>query len=184
MFPIFFFGPSISFCNNNKYSFSTKTMPIGNSPTLHDQPNNVSLTYLIINANIHFTESQIYKILNFASDNPLHNIVYNQLIKIIHTAAEDLFYSTQLDDLKLYPLTNIQYLSFMIADMYSEIFYIPVWIIDELENEQAESVLIRKTTNETISWILKRCRYNEMWIITYLFKQEFIKIVHHYPHHQ
>ena len=155
-------------------------MPIGNSSQLHDQPNNGSLTYLIINANIHLTESQIYKVLNFDSDNPLHNAVYNQLITIIHTAAEDLFHNTQLDDLKLYPLTNIQCLSFMIADMYPEVFYIPVWIMDELENEQSESVLIRKTTNETISWILKRCRYNEMWIITYLLKQEFIKIAHHH----
>ncbi|RCK67448.1 hypothetical protein Cantr_02696 [Candida viswanathii] len=154
-------------------------MPVGELPWNDGsiEPNNTALTYLILNSNIHFTEPQVYKTLNLSPDNPSHTSVYQQLLQIVQSAAKSLYNNTHIEDLRGYPLSNIQYLSFMIADIYPEMFYCPVWIREELECDNSESVLVRKKTIDTVSWILKRCRYNEMWIITYLLKQEFNKVV-------
>lgn len=152
-------------------------MPIGELLIQDEGYNNTSLTYLIINSNIQFSQSQIFKILNLSIDNPIHNRVYDQLISIINTTTKNLYHNVHEENLQEYPLTNLQYLSFMIADKFPEIFYCPIWLLEEFESEQADSVLIRKSLHDTISWVLKRCRYNEMWIITYLIKQEFIKVI-------
>ena len=152
-------------------------MPIGELLIQDEGYNNTSLTYLIINSNVQFSQSQIFKILNLSIDNPIHNRVYDQLISIINTTTKNLYHNVHEENLQKYPLTNLQYLSFMIADKFPEIFYCPIWLLEEFESEQADSVLIRKSLHDTISWVLKRCRYNEMWIITYLIKQEFTKFI-------
>lgn len=65
----------------------------------------------------------------------------------------------------------------MIADEFPEIFYVPIAKKVEFEINNGVSVLVDKWSTETVTLTVNRSKYNEMWIITYLLKTEFEKII-------
>lgn len=65
----------------------------------------------------------------------------------------------------------------MIADEFPEIFYAPIAKKVEFEINNGVSVLVDKWSTETVTLTVNRSKYNEMWIITYLLKTEFEKII-------
>ncbi len=139
--------------------------------------NNTALTYLILNSNIKFTQNHIYKILGLCSENAFHIEIFKLLIQLINSAANSIFCSIRAHSLSQYPLTNIQYISYMIADEFPEIFYVSIAKKVEFEINNGVSVLVDKWSTETVTLTVNRSKYNEMWIITYLLKTEFEKII-------
>jgi len=139
--------------------------------------NNTALTYLILNSNIKLTQNHIYKILGLCSKNAFHIEIFKLLIQLINSAANSIFCSIRAHSLSQYPLTNIQYISYMIADEFPEIFYVPIAKKVEFEINNGVSVLVDKWSTETVTLTVNRSKYNEMWIITYLLKTEFEKII-------
>ena len=139
--------------------------------------NNTALTYLIVHSNLKLTRNHIYKILGLYPKNPFHIELYKSLIRLINSVVHTLFDPIRTCSLSQYPLTNIQYISFMIADEYREIFYVPIIKRVELDINNGVSVLVDKWSTETVPVTVNRSKYNEMWIITYLLKTEFEKVI-------
>ncbi|EGW32781.1 uncharacterized protein SPAPADRAFT_137569 [Spathaspora passalidarum NRRL Y-27907] len=117
------------------------------------------LTKFTIQTQITLSQHQIMHILNLDSSEPLHNEVYASLINVVRKTARYLYVNTKLSTLREFPMTNVEFVSFEIARKFPELFYVPV------EKSGGEFRLSYK------------CRFTEMWIITYLLKQEYSKVV-------
>ncbi|EMG47099.1 hypothetical protein SBY92_000756 [Candida maltosa Xu316] len=152
-------------------------MPIrdhGEEATTERSRAKTTLTYLIINSNIEFNQEQLFKILKLSLS---QQHIYDNLIRNINDVARKLYLEVKHDNLSNYPMTNIQYLSFFIADIFPGIFYVPVPKPVVVGNQTTGSILTRKRTQEIVTLTQQICKYNEMWIVTYLLKVEFNKVV-------
>ncbi|RLV90430.1 hypothetical protein JA1_004575 [Spathaspora sp. JA1] len=106
------------------------------------------------------SQEQIMHILNLDPHQQSHLMIYSDLIEAVRSTAKHLYTNTRLSSLSKFPFTNVEFVSFEIARIFPELFYVPV------EKLCGASLVLSY-----------KCRFTEMWIITYLLKQEYIAVV-------
>lgn len=139
-------------------------------PNSYSSASHTKLTQLILSSTIHFEQDQIIKLLGLDKSNSHHLAVYTHLQKLIKHTIIKLDQDGKCDFLNA-PLSNIQFVSFIIAKQMSHLFLVPVKkkynVYLEDANQWDEDGCV------VFTWA---CRFNENWLITYLLKQEYLSL--------
>lgn len=131
------------------------------------------LTFLVLNSNIRFEKTHVFKILHLEQLNVFHQRLYHKLASVVDMVAASLNKEHNLSTLSLYPVTDIVGISWFVADYFPCLFY----DYDNLNTLKSESILLRKDDSAREASLSKVPRYNQMWIITYLLKIAYEKYV-------
>ncbi|KAK6457209.1 uncharacterized protein RJT20DRAFT_134495 [Scheffersomyces xylosifermentans] len=158
---------------------------------------NTYLMELILRSSFMFDDSHFMTVLELSSDFAEHVEVYIKLKSHIVYTAKLLYEKTGYTSLLEFPLTNIQDILHNIATMFSPILLVPGKVPFSLPNQRANRsgwVVRGGSSNSSNSngddqevngsgesagrrGILSFAKYNEMWILVLLLKQEFEKVV-------
>ena len=141
-----------------------------------------SVVELVIRSNIHLSDAQIQHILGLNPENPLHDQVYNCLIEHIAKITHDIASLTQITDISQLPLTNLFRICYNMAMEYRPLLFCP-YEVTLVANNPSEFHL-RPRSLSSVSTVDEReirvtkfsQRFNQNWIIVYLFKKHFALI--------
>ncbi|KAG7661685.1 uncharacterized protein J8A68_004838 [[Candida] subhashii] len=126
------------------------------------------LTQLVIQSNMHFEQYQVMKLLGLEEGNEQHAKAFEYLLNLIEMVAKRLI-QDGVTNLFNAPLTNIQYLSYIIAKEMPYLFFVPV-------EKRIKQTYEEDFLDSDLKVLTSACRFNENWIITYLLKEAFSAI--------
>ena len=112
------------------------------------------LTFLVLNSNIRFEKTHVFKILHLEQLNVFHQRLYHKLASVVDMVAASLNKEHNLSTLSLYPVTDIVGISWFVADYFPCLSKVPrynqMWIITYLLKIAYEKYVERVTFDKFV----------------------------------